>query len=326
MTKIKDSKNTPELLSEMLAGAVSALRCGEGIVLRIASGERLCLYPAEFLEAKERFGDTKNAVNDSKNVINNTKNASNDTKSDNKIAISLAKRAGLLPILAVIPDSNATRNWPEFAENELETALNAAPKLLETARAKLPIAGAEDSELVSFRALGDDMVHLALIIGKPQNKEQIPLVRVHSSCVTGDLLGSLRCDCGDQLKLAISAIKSAGYGILLYLNQEGRGIGITNKIRSYALQEQGLDTYEANHELGFGSDERDFSIAKQILATLGINKIRLFSNNPHKVAELAKHGIEIVERVPLLATAHTHNLGYLTAKAEKAGHILSSEQ
>lgn len=144
---------------------------------------------------------------------------------------------------------------------------------------------------------------------------------MHSSCVTGDILGSLRCDCGSQLQLALSKIKKYGYGVLLYLNQEGRGIGITNKIRSYKLQEQGLDTYEANHKLGFADDERDFSIAAAILKSLKISEINLLSNNPHKLAELKKHGIVIKKRVPIVGKSGKYNKAYITAKVEKAGHI-----
>jgi GTP cyclohydrolase II len=295
MNKIKDSEN--------LTSAIAALRRAEGIVLLRSNGERICLYPAEFIEKRS----------DMQEII-----------SDNPAHINLAKRAGLLPLLAIIPENETTKNWASFAENALEQAMNSTPHLIETSRAKLPIEGAEDSKLVSFRVLGDDKVHLALVIGKPQNSPPItpkpPLVRVHSSCLTGDLLGSLRCDCGDQLKLALSAIKSEGYGILLYLNQEGREIGITNKIRSYNLQEQGSDTYAANHKLGFASDERDFRVVSQMLKALGIDKIRLLSNNPHKMAEIAKHGVEIVERVSLISPPHQHNQDYLTAKAD-AGHI-----
>ena len=298
-TTLKNNKN----ITELLASAIAALRCGHGIVLVQNDDSHIALYPAEFLEEKSRFSGMM---------------------TENKTAISLAKRAGLLPMLAIIPENDATKNWDFFSEERLQKALNSAPQLLETARAKLPIEGAEDSELVSFRTIGEETVHLALIIGKSKNNEQIPLVRVHSSCVTGDFLGSLRCDCGGQLQLALSAIKTAGYGVLLYLNQEGRGIGITNKLRAYCLQEQGMDTYEANHAIGFNSDERNFNIASLMLKALNINKIRLLSNNPHKMKELAKYGVDIVERVPLLAPVHAHNQAYLSSK-QKAGHILDNK-
>lgn len=255
--KNKDSKNAPG----ELAGAISHLRRGNGIIIRQDSGRQIAVYPAEFLsDATSRPYEF----------------ATSPT------LISLAKRAGLLPELVIMPLSEATSAWPVFSQKLLEAELNAAPQIIETARAKLPIENAEDSTIVSFRILGDEIVHLALIIGKSGN-DSLPLVRVHSSCITGDLLGSLRCDCGGQLRLALAAIKSEGYGVLLYLNQEGRGIGITNKLRAYQLQEQGIDTYAANHKLGFKDDERDFTVAALILKHLGINKIRLLSNNPHKI-------------------------------------------
>lgn len=290
----KDSK-------DILADAISHLRRQEGIVITKKNGRAIAAYPAEFL----------NKIEQEKYPL-----------ADSPTLIKLAKRAGLLPVLSIIPIGKATENWQVFSEEILEQALQqTGDKIFETARAKLPLDGAEDSVIVSFRVQGDEAVHLALIIGKPKDNEP-PLVRVHSSCVTGDLLGSLRCDCGDQLKLALAAIKAAGYGILLYLNQEGRGIGITNKLRAYGLQEQGMDTYEANHALGFESDERDFTAASSILKSLGIYNIKLLSNNPHKVSELEKHGITVSERVPLIVPAGKHNRAYIAAKARKAGHFL----
>lgn len=284
-----------------LADAITSLLKQEGIVVTAANGKQYGVYPAEFL--------------------NNT--AGRDVKlTKSPTLIKLAKRAGLLPVLATIPISAATKSWPVFAESDLKQALDKTSNaVFETARAKLPVEGAEDSTIVTFRTEGDVAVHIALIIGKGKSGT-VPLVRVHSSCVTGDLLGSLRCDCGDQLKMALNAIKKEGYGVLLYMNQEGRGIGITNKIRAYHLQEQGMDTYEANHNLGFEGDERDFATAAAILKSLGINKINLLSNNPHKITELKKHGITIAKRVPLIAKASDYNRVYINAKAKKAGHII----
>lgn len=304
MEKIKDSKKHSKKIATMLEQSISALKCGNGIVIAADDGKRMAVYPSEFC---------------------NNRNEESRQITNNKTAIALAKRAGLLPVLFVLPENLVTNDWPIFSESELKEALDYSPAVFETARAKLPLNGAENSTIVSFRTIGNENVHLALIIGEAETTTTVPLVRVHSSCVTGDLLGSLRCDCGDQLKQAINAIKESGYGVLLYLNQEGRGIGITNKVRAYALQEQGCDTYEANHELGFDSDERDFSIAAQMLRILGLSKIRLLSNNPHKLSELQKHGIEIAERVSLIITPHPHNKNYLMAKANKAGHILNDE-
>ncbi len=295
--KRKDSKNT----ADALESAVSHLRRQEGIIVTQENGKQIAVYPAEFLDesTESKYKSVKSST-----------------------LTTLAKRAGLLPTLLVIPIGKATAGWVVFSEKTLEQALKeTGGKIFETARAKLPIEGAEDSTIVSFREQDEGSVHLALIIGKPKNKK-LPLVRVHSSCVTGDLLGSLRCDCGDQLKLALTAIKKEGYGVLLYLNQEGRGIGITNKLRAYKLQEQGMDTYAANHALGFESDERDFTVAGSILKSLGISKINLLSNNPHKVAEIRKQGIIVSKRVPLITKPSKHNRAYITAKSQKAGHIM----
>ncbi len=295
--KRKDSENALNALTD----AISHLCRQNGLVITGKNGKQIAIYPAELLNEKER---AKYKLTTSPTLI------------------KLAKRAGLLPALVVLPTSNITANWSNFSEKALEQALEqTGDKIFETARAKLPIDGAEDSTIISFREQGDEAVHLALIIGKSKNNK-LPLVRVHSSCVTGDLLGSLRCDCGDQLKLAIAAIKKESYGVLLYLNQEGRGIGITNKLRAYKLQEQGMDTYSANHELGFESDERDFTVAGSILKSLGISKINLLSNNPHKVAEIRKQGIIVSKRMPLIAKPSKHNRAYITAKSQKAGHIM----
>lgn len=298
--KYNNDKNSSKNYLNCLTEAVLCLKRGEGITVAQENGKKIALYPAELLseEEQKKYELTKNHT-----------------------FITLAKRAGLLPALAIIPQVKITENWSFFSESELKKAIGlGGGKVFETARAKLPLKDAEDSLIVTFRLHGDEASHLALIIGDTiQNK--IPLVRVHSSCVTGDLLGSLRCDCGDQLKLALNLIKESGYGILLYLNQEGRGIGITNKIRAYDLQDQGMDTYEANNALGFADDERDFSIAAYILKSLGISKIRLLSNNPHKVTQLRKYGIAISKREPLIAKAGRYNKAYIAAKAKKAGHV-----
>jgi|CXWL01.1.fsa_nt_gi GTP cyclohydrolase II len=295
--KRKDSKNTADALQR----AIISLRRQEGVIVTQKNGKQVAVYPAEFLDesAQSKYKTVKSST-----------------------ITTIAKRAGLLPTLLVIPIGKATAGWAVFLEKELEKALKeTGGKIFETTRAKLPIDGAENSTIVSFREQDEGTVHLALIIGKPKNSE-LPLVRVHSSCVTGDLLGSLRCDCGDQLKLALTAIKKEGYGVLLYLNQEGRGIGITNKLRAYKLQEQGMDTYAANHALGFADDERDFTVAGSILKSLGISKINLLSNNPHKVAEIRKQGITVSKRVALIAKPSKHNRAYITAKSQKAGHIM----
>lgn len=175
--------------------------------------------------------------------------------------------------------------------------------------------------LIAYRQLTNDLEHLALVKGEWNDDESI-LVRVHSSCITGDIFGSCRCDCGPQLQTAMEMIEKEGKGVIVYMNQEGRGIGLLNKLRAYQLQEQGMDTYQANEYLGFQADERDYGVGAQILRDLRVNKIKLMSNNPTKRAGLLGYGLEIVENVPIRISASIHNQKYLDAKKNKMGHEL----
>lgn len=230
--------------------------------------------------------------------------------------ITLAKQAGIIPALVWIPKADA------FSESSVFDIciLHSEPpvELIRGETVSLPIEGAENATLTSFRSRYDAAVHLVLTIG--DTKSHIPLVRVHSSCVTGDLLGSLRCDCGNQLQMALSQMKEVSSGILLYLHQEGRGIGISSKLRAYALQERGLDTFAANQQLGFEEDERDFSLAASILKAMGHTHIRLLTNNPDKIEAFASTDITVSERLPLKADPTSHNHAYLEAKKRKHGH------
>ena len=178
-----------------------------------------------------------------------------------------------------------------------------------------------DFRVRMYRSLNDGKHHLALIRGQPWTQKN-PLVRVHSECLTGDAFGSLRCDCGSQLRKALELIAAENNGVLLYLRQEGRGIGLSQKIRAYALQESGLDTVEANEQLGFEADLRDYSIAAQILNELNVRHVRLITNNPKKVSGLADYGIKISARIPLVMRSTAHNKRYLQTKKTKMGHIL----
>jgi len=171
-----------------------------------------------------------------------------------------------------------------------------------------------------FRA-ADGKEHMVIALGD-LHTGPAPLVRLHSECLTGDALGSLRCDCGPQLKEAMHRIAEEGRGAILYLRQEGRGIGLGNKIRAYALQDAGADTVEANHQLGFPDDARDYSLAVALLHQLGVNSLRLLTNNPRKVASLEKDGIQVVDRVPLRVGENAHNAGYLETKRQRLGHLL----
>jgi GTP cyclohydrolase II len=231
-------------------------------------------------------------------------------------ALTLARVAGLLPALFVRGDGAA-----EATVTPEDIAAYAQEERLEiVARARLPVAGAENTEIVAFRAPADAAEHVALVIGSPDGNA--PLVRLHSECLTGDVLGSLKCDCGPQLRAAIDAIAQGGWGILLYLRQEGRGIGLINKLRAYALQDQGYDTVESNLRLGFAVDARDFGIAAAMLRLLGQDRIRLLTNNPAKVAGLEAAGVAVAERVPHKLPPNPHNAHYLDVKRDRTGHLL----
>jgi GTP cyclohydrolase II len=188
------------------------------------------------------------------------------------------------------------------------------------------VAAAEEAEIVAFRAADDLREHVALVIGK-QTSDRAPLVRLHSECLTGDILGSLKCDCGPQLDAALRAMaaeasEQGGWGVLLYLRQEGRGIGLINKLRAYRLQDQGFDTVDANNRLGLPTEARDFPVAARMLDLLGVPAIRLMTNNPAKVEALAAAGVTVTERVPHQLPPNPHNARYLDTKRDRTGHIL----
>ena len=236
-------------------------------------------------------------------------------------ALRLAKLMGLLPALFIRPPSAGDGDLPAVSAADVETYVSPA-RLKIVARARLPINNAADSILVAFRGVPEQGEHLALLVGGEPVHGSTPLVRLHSECLTGDLLGSLKCDCGPQLRAALDAMAAAGGGILLYLRQEGRGIGLLNKLRAYSLQDQGFDTVDANLHLGFAIDERDFGIAAQMLRMLNVDRVRLLSNNPEKVAGLEAAGIAVAERVPLILPANPHNAHYLATKRDRTGHLL----
>ena len=193
-----------------------------------------------------------------------------------------------------------------------------------TTSARLPLTVTDEAKIVMFRQKNDRQEHFAVIVGS-ETFEDPPLVRLHSQCVTGDVLGSLKCDCGPQLHQALAMMRDAGGGVLLYLAQEGRDIGLLNKIRAYALQDKGLDTVDANHSLGFETDERMFGPAAAMLKALGLNKIKLLTNNPDKIARLEAHNIKVQMRISLELHANPHNADYLRTKAERTGHMLGSK-
>lgn len=232
-----------------------------------------------------------------------------------KCALALARSSGLLPALWVV---EATQTSTVVSAEEIARETR-APDVEIVARAKLPLDDLPETQIVAFRAEDDGQEHVALLIGAFGGKP--PLVRLHSECLTGDVFGSLKCDCGPQLKAALKIIGDAGGGVLLYLRQEGRGIGLANKLRAYALQDRGLDTVDANQRLGFADDERDYAHAAAMLRALGIDEIRLLTNNPNKVTGLEEAGIQVVERVPHHMPANPHNADYLETKRKKSGHL-----
>ncbi len=233
--------------------------------------------------------------------------------------VRLAKLGGLLPAVFAVARSASSATLAVPAAAIL--AYTRANTLRLVARARLPLDGAERTEVVAFRPAEGGPEHLALLIGDPDLRVPV-LTRLHSACLTGDVLGSLKCDCGPQLRGAVASIAAAGGGILLYLQQEGRGIGLINKLRAYALQDQGFDTVDANLRLGFDADERDFELAAAMLRLLGVASVRLMTNNPDKVAALAANGVRVAERVAHAMPANPHNAHYLDTKRVRSGHLL----
>lgn len=246
-------------------------------------------------------------------------------------AVKLCKTARLLPaaVISIISDPDAAdlAVWAARADLLMVDAGDvfqyehiAARFLRPVSEANVPLQGAEDTRIIAFRPQDGGLEHLALIFGTPAPDQPV-LTRLHSECFTGDLLASLRCDCGDQLRGAIGEIAAAGGGVLLYLAQEGRGIGLVNKLRAYTLQDRGFDTMDANEQLGFDADERIYLPAAEMLRQLGFTTVRLLTNNPDKVAGLARCGITVAARVPHAYPSNRHNEIYIRTKRERGGHL-----
>jgi GTP cyclohydrolase II len=233
---------------------------------------------------------------------------------DSAAALTLARLAGLLPALWLVDAETNVAIDPATVEHASES-----PVATIVARAKLPVDGLPPSQMVAFRDPASGEEHVALVVGAFGGKP--PLVRLHSECLTGDVFGSLKCDCGPQLKEALRLLGEAGGGVLLYLRQEGRGIGLANKLRAYALQDRGLDTVDANRRLGFADDERNYGMAAAMLRALGLDRVKLLTNNPNKVAGLAGEGIEVIERVPHHMPVNPHNADYVATKKKRSGHL-----
>lgn len=242
-------------------------------------------------------------------------------------ALALVKLARLLPAAVVAPArSDAAGLAGDLGLLSVDVAdvatfpAEMGHGLRRVAETAVPLDGAPDARIVAFREPDSGVEHLAILVGRPEQSDA-PLVRIHSECFTGDLLGSLRCDCGPQLKGAIQRMGEAGAGVLLYLAQEGRGIGLVNKLRAYAMQDRGLDTLDANRALGWGADERNFLLAATMLEALGVRRIRLLTNNPEKIAALSARGIEVVNRESHAFAPNGVNNQYLATKAARFGHM-----
>ena len=252
-----------------------------------------------------------------------------------RAALALMRRALLIPS-ALVARVDETRRGSVAASVDDGTLLaveaeqaarcldGAGGMLRRVSEARIPLVDAFECRFILFREPDGLREHVAVVIGDPAlDAPGVPVpLRLHSACLTGDLFGSLRCDCGEQLRTAVAEIEALGGGVLLYLAQEGRGIGLANKLRAYTLQDGGLDTLDADQILGFGEDERRYGVAVDMLDALGIRRVQLMTNNPLKMAALAEGGIEVVERQALYGTLNDHNHRYLTAKAERAGHLL----
>jgi len=242
-------------------------------------------------------------------------------------AVQLAKSAQLLPALLVGEASTSAVPPGVLAVRVDQVARSGKPEpddLLRVSEARVPLRQGGMSRLVLFRDRRDASEHVAIVVGTPDANGVVP-VRAHSSCFTGDLLGSLRCDCGEQLQTAVQRLHDEGGGVLLYLAQEGRGIGLANKLRAYQLQDAGLDTVDADRHLGFSADERSYAIAAAMLHQLGFLRIRLLTNSPHKVRELRARGIDVEEIESLLAPPNEHNERYLRTKRDRAGHLIPED-
>jgi len=237
-------------------------------------------------------------------------------------ALELARIAGILPAFLIDPEQAGEAQ--SFAPADL-SALVDTRRVVIAARAHLPVNASEECEIVAFRSVDDIREHVALVFGEARS-DRVPLIRLHSECLTGDVLGSLKCDCGPQLDAALHAAageaRDGGWGIVLYLRQEGRGIGLVNKLRAYRLQDLGFDTIEANQRLGLPDEARDFPVAARMLELLGARSVRVLTNNPAKVAALQAAGVTVVERVAHQLPSGPHNERYLATKRDRAGHIL----
>ena len=241
------------------------------------------------------------------------------------VAVELAALSYVLPAVVVTPIASLAAIDPALVRVDAESILNYRRARLRNlrivGRAPVPLEGAPDTEFVVFRGGEGLRDHVAIVIGRPDFSEPVPM-RIHSACLTGDLFGSLKCDCGDQLRDTAQGMAREGGGVILYLDQEGRGNGIANKMRAYKLQSQGFDTYDADEVLGFDLDQRRFDFAAEMLKQLGVMRVRIMTNNPLKIAALKRAGLEVVSDQRVLGRPTAENVRYLASKRDRAGHII----
>lgn len=318
LSDLRELPNAPVLVITARRAETLKARVYDGDVARIALPADADLPWIHSIAAPE--DDLRNpmkgplaAVRDGKAVLHAT-------------ATKIVKSAQLLPaaLTVALPDAAdfALRHGlTVIPAEEAAPHLSATSPLHSVVNARLPMAASDAGRLHIFRPEDGGTEHYAIEIGRPSRDAPV-LTRLHSACFTGDVMGSLKCDCGPQLHAALDHMGTDGAGVLLYLNQEGRGIGLANKMRAYALQDQGFDTVEANHRLGFEDDERDFRIGAKILQEMGFSKVRLLTNNPRKIDMMEKAGLGVTERVPLVVGENAFNTHYLATKARKSGHML----
>lgn len=324
-----ESLETPRLAELRAIGRPElaiTLRRAETLKVRAYDGDlaRVALPPDAGLDWLHAMADP---VDDLRVPMKGPFQSLRDGPADlHRAAIALAKAAHLLPAALVLPVPDGLALAGRHGLTLIPLA-EAAPELLRASplhpvvSARLPMVASTAGRVHIFRPEDGGEEHYAIEIGRPDRSAPV-LARLHSACFTGDVLGSLKCDCGPQLRAALAQMGAEGAGVLLYLNQEGRGIGLANKMRAYALQDQGFDTVQANHRLGFEDDERDFRLGAGILRQMGFSAVRLLTNNPRKLAMMESNGIHVAERVPLHVGQTAQNADYLATKAAKSGHLL----
>ncbi|MCH8181747.1 MAG: GTP cyclohydrolase II [Proteobacteria bacterium] len=332
-TELADEETIAALEEAGAGRAGIALSAHRARVLNIAPTGRdaVVLAPPPHLNTAGLCG-LADPMTDLDNPLRGPFEVESDPWPGSTAALTLCKLARLIPavLLVRVPTGSARElaDWAarhdilvvqadDVAAHENDSALT----LRAVTSAQVPLAGAENTRLIAFRPADGGVEHVAIVVGDPDRSQPV-LTRLHSECFTGDLLESLRCDCGQQLRGAIVLMAEQGSGVLIYLAQEGRGIGLINKLRAYRLQDQGFDTVDANERLGFEADERIFLPAAQMLRALGYDRVRLLTNNPEKVEGLERHGIIVAERVPHAFPPNNHNERYLRTKALRRGHKL----